>query len=443
MEINPNFNIGDFITTVESGLNTIRQQRSLLPNKELIDLVSEVLVLSGRFQALATVLLGQAEQTDAATEVNATDTRTWLADAHNLTRSQAGALVHQARDLARFPHLAGAYLDGVASPLQAQAVVGVLRKLPRDLSVSAERAAEETMVGYCAQFDSKQLATLSRHLLEVVAPEVVDESEAKRLERDHRSAQANRYLNFSSDGHGSTLIRGSFPTLDAELLQAQVMAIAAQQHRTLLDARDPLAETVSPAMSRADALVELARQAALHKDAPRNGGDRPRIMVTIDHQQLLTDCTQANLLATGEELSAGQLRQLACDAEILPIVMSGPSQVLDLGQSRRLVDANQRAALHLRDRGCVFPECDAPPTWCEAHHIVPWQQGGPTNLDNLALLCRKHHRLIEPDPKHSPEQQWQARIGSNGYCQIIPPRRVDPKGVPRLHPRYTLNKQHE
>lgn len=436
METSSHPTISEYLAVVEDGLQSIENLRPLLSNKQLLELISNATTLSGRFQALAVTLLNQAEQSQATRDVHGTDTRTWLADTQLLTRGQAGAMLHQGKDLQRFPALAEAFRNGDASPQQTNAVTTTLRKLPDDLPASTEREAEEMMVQYCARFDSHQLSRLSRHLLEVVAPEVVDETEAKRLERELRIAQHNRHLNFIPDGHGSTLIKGSLPTLDAELLQAQVAALAAQRHRTMLDARDPLAQTLTPEMGRADALVELARQAAVHGDAPRNGGDRPRIVVTINHERLLTDCARASLLDSGTEITAGELRMLACDAEILPAVMGGPSEILDLGKARRLVSPQQRVALHLRDGGCMFPGCDAPPNWCEAHHLVPWQRGGPTDLNNLALFCKTHHQLIEPDPHTPPEQQWQAEMGEHGYCQIIPPTRVDPKQKPVLHPRH-------
>jgi hypothetical protein len=62
-------------------------------------------------------------------------------------------------------------------------------------------------------------------------------------------------------------------------------------------------------------------------------------------------------------------------------VLSGPSQVLDLGRERRLITGPLRRALVLRDRGCAFPGCDRPPRWCDAHHITHWANGGPTNLN--------------------------------------------------------------
>ena len=121
--------------------------------------------------------------------------------------------------------------------------------------------------------------------------------------------------------------------------------------------------------------------------------------------------------ATGERTGWGRLphagpvpvsllRRLACDADIIPIVMGGESEILDVGRARRLVPASMRRALIARDGGCLFPGCTIPSTWTEGHHVVPWSHGGATSIDNTALLCSAHHHavhsgrwVIEADPR--------------------------------------------
>jgi hypothetical protein len=106
-----------------------------------------------------------------------------------------------------------------------------------------------------------------------------------------------------------------------------------------------------------------------------------------------------------------------------------------VGTDCRLVPTDLRAALILRDDGCVFPGCHARPSECEAHHVIPWWQGGPTALWNLVLLCHHHHGLLEP-AKHSIRDQWEIRIASDGLPETIPPRRCDPERRPLRHARH-------
>ena len=96
----------------------------------------------------------------------------------------------------------------------------------------------------------------------------------------------------------------------------------------------------------------------------------------------------------GIGLTATQLRRLACDAGILPVVFDGKGQALDLGRRQRVVTPGQRIALVARDGGCVFPGCDRPASWCDAHHVIHWFERGPTDLWNLCLLCSAHHHIV-------------------------------------------------
>jgi hypothetical protein len=114
---------------------------------------------------------------------------------------------------------------------------------------------------------------------------------------------------------------------------------------------------------------------------------------------------------------------LACDAQVIPAVLGGQSQPLDVGRARRLIDGPLRRALVLRDRGCTFPGCDRPPSWCIGHHVVPWSDGGPTSLGNAALFCTPHHRVIH-------RGEWTVRIAADGHPEFIPPHYIDPDRKP-------------
>jgi hypothetical protein len=105
---------------------------------------------------------------------------------------------------------------------------------------------------------------------------------------------------------------------------------------------------------------------------------------------------------------------VACDVQVLPVVLGGAGQVLDAGRARRLATGPLRRALVVRDRGCAFPACDRPPRWCDGHHVRPWTRGGRTDLTNLVLLCRHHHRMIH-------DGDWTVRIAADGLPEFVPP----------------------
>jgi hypothetical protein len=178
---------------------------------------------------------------------------------------------------------------------------------------------------------------------------------------------------------------------------------------------------------RADALREVFAVAFASERLPDHGGDRPSVVVTVDYDAV-SQRLGVGTLDTGERLSPEAVRRLACDARLIPAVLDGPGQPLDLGRERRLFTGAVRRALVLRDGGCAFPGCDRPPKWCDGHHCVHWLDGGPTRLDNGVLLCFYHHALIH-------QGEWQARIAADLRPEFIPPPWVDPERKPQRNHR--------
>jgi hypothetical protein len=113
----------------------------------------------------------------------------------------------------------------------------------------------------------------------------------------------------------------------------------------------------------------------------------------------------------------GRTGWLRAAMALLPPVLGGaPTQPLEVGRASRVVQPAQRMALAVRDGGCVFPDCERPLAWCEAHHLRHWLHGGPTDLANLALLCRAHHRAVH-------EGGWQLARQPDGLLTATPPQR--------------------
>ncbi|MHA7181396.1 HNH endonuclease signature motif containing protein [Arthrobacter sp. MDB2-24] len=143
-----------------------------------------------------------------------------------------------------------------------------------------------------------------------------------------------------------------------------------------------------------EGLVGACRIALSTGGLPATGGHRPQVMVTIDYQDLLGHAQHPGQGIFAGQATARTIRRIACDADIIPIILGGAGQVLDLGRAQRLFPPHLRRALVARDKGCAFPDCSIPAPWCEAHHIDPWSRGGTTGLTNGVLLCSRHHHLI-------------------------------------------------
>ena len=162
----------------------------------------------------------------------------------------------------------------------------------------------------------------------------------------------------------------------------------AERLTTYLDAQDSPRLTQTRSRSRGEAfcrLVELLDPTRL----PDHGGDATTVMVTTTLEALTNQLGSAMLGQV--PISANEARRLACTAKIIPVVLGGKSEILDLGRARRLYTPPQRKAMRLRDERCRAEDCSIPAAWCEAHHLKHWSQGGHTNLADGALLCSHHH----------------------------------------------------
>ncbi|MBY4038016.1 DUF222 domain-containing protein [Rhodococcus fascians] len=142
------------------------------------------------------------------------------------------------------------------------------------------------------------------------------------------------------------------------------------------------------------------------------------------YRDLFGDGTTVGWLPWMGPLSRNTSRQLACDCLLTAIVMDENGNPLNLARTARTVTAKQKRALTARDHGCAFPGCGKPAAWTEGHHIWHWADGGPTDMNNLVLLCGFHHRLVH----HS---DWEVFIGTDNHPWFVPPATVDPYRQPR------------
>ncbi|WP_251042262.1 HNH endonuclease signature motif containing protein [Arthrobacter sp. ISL-69] len=228
-----------------------------------------------------------------------------------------------------------------------------------------------------------------------------------------------------------------------------------------------------------DGLVGACKAALTTGTLPAAGGLRPQVMVTIDYRDLLdrlehttakgpryrsrttatnpgydgpdndsndygnaghpghTGPVGAGLSSSGSPagipgtgsftftgpVAASVVRKIACDADIIPVLLGSQGRVLDIGRTTRIFPPHIRKAITARDQGCAFPGCTIPAPWCEAHHISYWSHGGNTSTDNGTLLCSHHHHLIH-------KEQWTIQV-KTGMPWFIPPPHIDPRQRPQ------------
>ncbi|MFJ6538562.1 DUF222 domain-containing protein [Paenarthrobacter sp. NPDC091711] len=210
--------------------------------------------------------------------------------------------------------------------------------------------------------------------------------------------------------------------------------------------RGPDLDRRSRAQKLLDGLVGACGVAMSTGKLPSNGGLRPQLTVTIDHRDLFEqlthhrgnqpghNATARNHLSSGTATFLGPIhpntiRKIACDADILPVLLGSDSRVLDIGRTTRIFPPHIRKAITARDGGCAFPDCTMPAPWCEAHHTTYWSHGGTTSTDNGTLLCSHHHHLIH-------KEQWRIDMTS-GVPWFVPPPHIDPRQTPRRNHHHT------
>ncbi|MET8234201.1 DUF222 domain-containing protein [Micromonospora sp. NPDC005298] len=345
----------------------------------------------------------------------ATSTAVWLRERLRLTVPAARRLVDLAAALdTGNPGVRQALADADITVDQARVIADTVATVQGVAGTQAADKAVGVLVDWAGRFDPNLLRTLGTRILDHVAPDIADAAAKAALAAEARRATRDRHLTLSEQTDGRLRLSGTLDTEAAALLRAAIDPLTAPSSPD--DER-------SPGQRRHDALADICRLALRTGELPEHGGDPAQLVITTGYDAL-TRQLGAGALDTGLHLTPEVVRRLACDAAVLPTVLGGAGQVLDVGRQRRLVTGPLRRALVLRDRGCAFPGCDRPPRWCDAHHIRHWADGGDTSLANAVLLCGHHHR-------HLHHSEWTVRLAGDGHPEFIPPAWLDPEQIPR------------
>lgn len=388
----------DAVRDLDEALKTVADVNpTFMPTADKAEALRALARTDARLAELRTRLLADAD--DVADQEGAGDAAEWLATRTRVRLQDARADLALGRALARRPVLAAAMRTGEATTAQARVVARALDALPADVGAETIDRAEEVLVGYAASFAPRALGRLGRRILEVVAPEVAEAAEARRLAELEADAAERVRFAMRRMGDGTTAFRGRLPDAVADRFATYLEAYT--NPRKEGTEADPLKRLPYP-RRLGQALCAFLEHVDPRR-LPLHGGDATTVVVTVPLASLRSALGSADLLGSpaipGEDpgdgaLSASDVRRLACTAQIIPAVLGSASEVLDLGRSRRLFSPAQRKALLLRDRRCRAEGCEVSGTWAEAHHRDAWSTGGRTDLDDGVLLCHPHHRRI-------------------------------------------------
>jgi Domain of unknown function (DUF222) len=223
---------------------------------------------------------------------------------------------------------------------------------------------------------------------------------------EHVSAVDSRYLEFTTCEDGRVALHGMLDAVGGATLRVALEPLCA---------RSGAGDERPRARRLADGLVELAMHALDHGFATERGGSRTHLQLTASVETVmgLSGAPGGNLEFAGV-VPAATVQRLACDASIRRVLLGPDSAVIDVGRALRVPSGAGRAALRVRDQGCVWPGCDRPSSWTNAHHVLHWGHGGDTNLENLVLLCHRHHWSVH-------EGGWQLVRSEDRRILAIPP----------------------
>lgn len=254
------------------------------------------------------------------------------------------------------------------------------------------REAQEVLLEYAESFDPPRLRTIAQRLRDRLDPDADD-----RLARDEDARRRARCLSVSSDPSGMVHLAGALTPEAGAALTTALDAWSAPQ-----PAQDGSPDSRTAGQRRHDALQRLAETTLAEPGLlPTTHGSAYRVVVQVPFDTFaaaLADTPRPGdapaTLGDGMPLSSLSTRMLACQAEVVPVLVDDLGNPLDVGDTQYSFTPKQRAAVSLRDGGCTWPNCQAPPAWCDVHHLVPFSRGGPTAVGNAGLLCGHHHRHV-------------------------------------------------
>jgi hypothetical protein len=380
-----------------------------LSDGELLEYVSALVAEQNRATARLARAVRAAENRQAAEHDGLKSMKSWLRTHGRLSGAAISGLVREGRAVEQLPAVEAAFLAGQVTADQVDAIAEIVTPANLDRAAAAGvdlGAVEQTLLEVATSQAHTKLQTAVGHCL-------------ARLDPDGREPDPTEERSVVLVQHPDGMVTGGL-TLDhhgGETVMTALEAVAAASRCA--------GDTRTRAQRMADALVQLCATALATGSVPRLRSNPAQLLVMIDEADLVAASNDpaAAVSGIGALLSSARARRIACDSEVSRIVF-GPGRVpKDLGRKQRVVSPAQRRALDARDRSCVFAGCEAPNWWCEAHHVLEWVDDGPTDLDNLGLLCERHHTKVHHGfvVERRPDGTWHTYRPDGTEILIHPP----------------------
>ncbi|WP_050348347.1 HNH endonuclease signature motif containing protein [Arsenicicoccus sp. oral taxon 190] len=378
-------------------------------------------------RGLVTACAAEAKSRGVLWDSGSATTAHWLCDHDTgLTRKDANAIRRALEDTAEpaLAELRSGLLDGSVTPADAS----LAARLRAELCGATDPAFHDDIARGVAHLARQDDAYQQLHAFRVSMLARYGTTSDDQRCRDHQEARRG-LSTFSRTSDGLWSFHGLLGDADKVALHAAITAFCAPRSSTDEATGEVVRDERTAGQRRLDALLTLTQRAAdTGATGPMGATCRASLVLPMDALRLPCphrakdafglwrgisgepcDCPlpTASTDDLGTVLSPVVARELTCSAEVTPVWVDHLGQPLDVGRSTRLATLRQRRALQVRDQGCSFPRCSAPASWTQAHHIVHWADGGPTDVANLALLCTQHHRFVH-------HQGITGRVSSDG-----------------------------
>lgn len=364
-----------------------------LAGPELTGLLVNVEVVRRQLEAVDQQLVAEIDRRGLAGEYARQTTPNLLSHLLRVTPGEARVRVARARDLGPRRGLTGEPLEpilpftsdavraGTISSAHVSVIAECMDAIPAKISYETSAIAEEFLVKAAQHEHPGQLKKTAAELLARLDPDGI---EPREEEAEHRRAFGLR-----KHRDGSSTPTGRFTPEVTAMWETAFDSLAAPQ-----SSLDGEVDSRTGEQRRHDAAGEVLQRVLGSGTLPESGGVPVTILVRTTVADL-QDETGLAVTSHGTQLSISKLATMSGEAHILSAVCSDTGGIMSYGRERRIASRGQRFALAARDGGCCFPGCDRPAAWCEVHHIISWLLDGPTDLDNMCLLCRYHHRMFE------------------------------------------------
>jgi Domain of unknown function (DUF222)/HNH endonuclease len=367
-----------------------------LNGSEQADLLRVLGRAEAKISAVRMKVLAAAEKTGVGRSSGAAGTGQWVAQVTNRDQAATHREVGLATGLTERKATAKALADGALSPQHAEVIVRATRQLPDTVTEAQRDEVEADLVTKAMMLPPKALRRAARRALAAVEPDVrvVDAHENHLVADEEAAAREKTRLTLHDNDDGTVTGHFTVPTLQGHLLRKVLDTMTAPRRGHQGAGPAQVGDKASPRTDwdqmRGLAFCELLEHLPTDRLHPKTAAT---VVVTIAEEQLRGQLKAAGL-DTGEVVSAGEARRMACNAGLLPAVLGGRSLPLDLGQQKRLFSEAQRMAVGLVHDTCAADGCERPFAWCELHHRKPWSQGGHTDLEDAVPLCHFHHQRI-------------------------------------------------